>query len=85
MVGSPRSCLGREELAEGRRPYAAEHAATERAWGADLERRWRGILEKADVYLEGGDVAAAMGSVTEVDQGDELDPEEEARLEAEEE
>ncbi|KAJ7807746.1 hypothetical protein B0H14DRAFT_3091205 [Mycena olivaceomarginata] len=74
------------ELTEGRQAYAAEHAATERARCADLERRWRGILQKADVYLDGGDVTAAAQEVTvEVDLADELDPEEEeARLEGEE-
>ncbi|KAJ7195402.1 hypothetical protein B0H12DRAFT_1245586 [Mycena haematopus] len=79
------------EFTEGRRAYAAEHAATERARCADLERRWRGILAKADVYVasesRGAEGSAASGRVTvEIDLADELDPEEEeARLEAEEE
>ncbi|KAJ7363865.1 hypothetical protein DFH08DRAFT_798328 [Mycena albidolilacea] len=74
------------ELTEGRQVYAAEHAATERACCADLEHRWWGILQKADVYLDGGDVTAAAQEVTvKVDLADELDPEEEeARLEGEE-
>jgi hypothetical protein len=75
------------ELTEGRRAYAAEHAATEHARCADLEIRWRGILAKADVYLNGDVAAAGTESVTvEVYLEDELDPEEEeARLEGEEE
>ncbi|KAJ7787842.1 hypothetical protein B0H14DRAFT_3505052 [Mycena olivaceomarginata] len=75
------------ELTEGRRAYAAEHAATEHARCANLEIRWRGILAKADVYLNGDVAAAGTESVTvEVHLEDELDPEEEeARLEGEEE
>ncbi|KAF8134761.1 hypothetical protein K438DRAFT_1787095 [Mycena galopus ATCC 62051] len=76
------------ELTEGRRAYAAEHAATERARCANLKKRWGGILLKADAYLDGGVTAAAgTGAVTvEVDLADELDPEaEEVRLEAEDE
>ncbi|KAF8196639.1 hypothetical protein K438DRAFT_1967648 [Mycena galopus ATCC 62051] len=41
------------ELMEGRCAYAAEHAATERACCKYLERRWHGILAKADIYLGG--------------------------------
>ncbi|KAJ7300377.1 hypothetical protein DFH08DRAFT_725398 [Mycena albidolilacea] len=74
-------------LTEGRRAYAAEHAATERATCALLEKNWAGILAKADVYLEGTAALDAEAIVTiEMDLGDELDPEEEeARLEGEEE
>jgi hypothetical protein len=74
------------EVTEGRRAYAAEHAATERRTCAMLERKWAGILAKADAYLE-GTVALDTEAVTiELDLEDELDPEaEEARLEAEEE
>ncbi|KAF8179820.1 hypothetical protein K438DRAFT_1768842 [Mycena galopus ATCC 62051] len=75
------------ELTEGRRAYAAEHAATEHARCANLEIRWHGILAKADAYVNGDVAAAGMESVTvEVHLEDELDPEEEeARLEGEEE
>ncbi|KAF8208322.1 hypothetical protein K438DRAFT_2013096 [Mycena galopus ATCC 62051] len=74
------------ELTEGRRAYAAEHAAVERARCADLGRRWHGILERADAYLDGGDNATARQVTVEVDLEDELDAEqEEARLEGEEE
>lgn len=75
------------EVTEGRRAYAAEHAATERATCALLEKKWAGILAKADVYLEGTAELDAESVVTiEMELGDELDPEEEeARLEGEEE
>ncbi|KAJ6458520.1 hypothetical protein C8R45DRAFT_1110051 [Mycena sanguinolenta] len=77
------------ELVEGRQAYAAEQAARERAWCTQLEKQWRGILDKADAYLTSvaGVAAAATASVTvEVDLEDELEPEEEeARLEGEEE
>ncbi|KAJ6463767.1 hypothetical protein C8R47DRAFT_1079761 [Mycena vitilis] len=74
------------ELTEGRRAYAAEqvHAELERC--AELEKSWRPILDRADAYL-GGDVDLAMAGVVTVqlDEGDELDgEEEEARLEEEE-
>ncbi|KAK6974082.1 CxC2 domain-containing protein [Favolaschia claudopus] len=75
------------ELTEGRRAYAVEHAETERARCADLEKRWRPILRKADVYLkESSEASSASGEVTvEVDMQDEVSPEEEeARLEGEE-
>jgi hypothetical protein len=74
-------------LTEGRRAYAAEHAATERATCALLEKNWAGILAKADVYLEGTAALDAEAIATiEMYLGDELDPEEEeARLEGEEE
>ncbi|KAF7335067.1 CxC2 domain-containing protein [Mycena venus] len=78
------------ELTEGRRAYAAEHAATERSRCADLRKRWRGILVKADAFLGGGDAAAVAAAgaeavTVEVDPTDELDPEEEeALLEGEE-
>ncbi|KAF8128075.1 hypothetical protein K438DRAFT_1789652 [Mycena galopus ATCC 62051] len=74
------------ELTEGRRAYAAEHAATECQTCAKLERNWAGILAKADVYLEGtADLDAESLVTIELELGDELDPEdEEARLEAEE-
>ncbi|KAF7349498.1 CxC2 domain-containing protein [Mycena sanguinolenta] len=69
-----------EELTEGRCAYAAEHALTERARCADLEKRWRPILDRADAYLAGNTDIAAV--TVEVDVTDELDPEEEeARLE----
>ncbi|KAF8164505.1 hypothetical protein K438DRAFT_1775478 [Mycena galopus ATCC 62051] len=73
------------ELTEGRRAYAAEHAAIERQTCARLERNWAGILAKADAYLEGTAALDAESLVTiELELGDELDPEvEEARLEAE--
>lgn len=75
------------EVTEGRRAYAAEHAAMERETCEVLERKWAGILVKADSYLEGttGLDGDAMVRI-EVDLSDELDPEEEeARLEGEEE
>jgi hypothetical protein len=65
-------------LTEGCRAYAAEHAATERATCALLEKNWAGILAKADVYLEGMAALDAEAIVTiEMDLEDELDPEEE--------
>ncbi|KAK7050124.1 hypothetical protein R3P38DRAFT_2763172 [Favolaschia claudopus] len=71
------------ELAEGRRAYAAEHAATERARCIDLEKRWRPMLRKADAYLKEG-TAAGDEITVEVDIEDEVEPEEEeARLEGE--
>ncbi|KAJ7429994.1 hypothetical protein B0H11DRAFT_2264473 [Mycena galericulata] len=75
------------ELTEGRRAYAAEHAATERKTCALLERNWAGILGKADVYLAGtAELDAESVVMIEMDLGDELDPEEEeARLEGDEE
>ncbi|KAJ7795078.1 hypothetical protein B0H14DRAFT_3496404 [Mycena olivaceomarginata] len=75
------------EVTEGRCAYAVEHAATERATCALLEKKWAGILAKADVYLEGTAELDAESVVTiEMELGDELDPEEEeARLEGEEE
>ncbi|KAF8214805.1 hypothetical protein K438DRAFT_2138335 [Mycena galopus ATCC 62051] len=73
------------ELTEGRRAYAAEHASVERARCADLEKRWSRILQKADAYLDGGDSATRQQVTLEVDLEDELDPEQEARLEGEEE
>ncbi|KAJ6494178.1 hypothetical protein C8R45DRAFT_927406 [Mycena sanguinolenta] len=73
-----------DELTEGRRAYASEQAATEHARCADLERRWRPILARADAYL-GSEMAAAEVVEVEVDVADELDPEEEeARLQGEE-
>ncbi|KAF8174359.1 hypothetical protein K438DRAFT_1771708 [Mycena galopus ATCC 62051] len=75
------------ELTEGQHAYAAEHTATEHACCANLERRWAGILAKADAYLNGDVEAVGREGVTvEVDLEDELDPEEEeAWLEGEEE
>lgn len=75
------------EVAEGRRAYAFEHAATERQTCGTLDRNWAGILAKADAYLEGRTVEDRESVVTvEMELGDELDPEEEeARLEGEEE
>ncbi|KAJ7450267.1 hypothetical protein B0H11DRAFT_1743304 [Mycena galericulata] len=73
------------ELTEGRRAYAAEHAARERRTCAELTQKWAGILEKADTYLA-GTVQLDTEVMVEMLLGDELDPEdEEARLEAEEE
>ncbi|KAJ6484517.1 hypothetical protein C8R47DRAFT_1073122 [Mycena vitilis] len=71
------------ELTEGRRGYAAEHADTERRTCAALENKWRGILERADAWLEGRMEAGDLGPVTvELDMVDELDAEgEEALLE----
>ncbi|KAJ7888386.1 hypothetical protein B0H14DRAFT_3081962 [Mycena olivaceomarginata] len=67
------------EVTEGRRAYAAEQAATERARCIDLERRWTGLLGRALV-----DLSAPV--TVEVDIADEMDAEEEeARLEGEEE
>ncbi|KAJ7248186.1 hypothetical protein B0H12DRAFT_1203131 [Mycena haematopus] len=73
------------ELTEGRHAYAAEHASKERQTCALLERKWAGILAKADMYLEGTAELDAEAVVTiEMELGDELDPEdEEARLEGE--
>jgi hypothetical protein len=73
------------ELTEGRRAYAAEHADTERKTCRRLEEKWAGILAKADQYLEGTVGLNAESMVTiELDEGDELDQEEEeARLEGE--
>jgi hypothetical protein len=75
------------ELTEGRRAYAAKHAATEHARCADLEARWCGILAQADTYLADTRGRSFSGAVTlEVDISDELDPEEEeARPEGDEE
>ncbi|KAJ7720209.1 hypothetical protein DFH07DRAFT_972678 [Mycena maculata] len=75
------------ELMEGRRTYATEHAQTERDTCAMLERRWAGILLKADAFLEGNAALDAESVViVELEMGDELDPEEEeAHLEGEEE
>ncbi|KAJ7605673.1 hypothetical protein DFH06DRAFT_1348526 [Mycena polygramma] len=75
------------ELTEGRQAYAAEHADTERVRCAQLEGRWRGILHRADAYLDGNEPVSLDGVVTvQLEDGDELDAEEaEARLEAEEE
>ncbi|KAJ7039429.1 hypothetical protein C8F04DRAFT_1255133 [Mycena alexandri] len=68
------------EVTEGRRAYAAEHAATERARCAALEADWGGILRKADAFLA-GDVAVGAAPVTvELEGADELDPEEEEAL-----
>ncbi|KAJ7231598.1 hypothetical protein B0H12DRAFT_1239914 [Mycena haematopus] len=76
----------RPRLTEGRWAYAAEHAATERATCALLERNWAGILAKADTYLDGTAALDAESIVTiEMEFGDELEPEEEeARLEGDE-
>ncbi|KAJ7712102.1 hypothetical protein B0H16DRAFT_1667635 [Mycena metata] len=77
-----------DEVAEGRRAYAAEHAATERRTCAMLESTWAGILQRADLYLT-GQVASGAELVTvvtvEVDMRDELEPEEEEVLLEEEE
>ncbi|KAJ7842389.1 hypothetical protein B0H14DRAFT_3692184 [Mycena olivaceomarginata] len=75
------------DIAEGRRAYAFEHAATEHRTCETLDRNWAGILAKADAYLEGrmGEDRESVVTV-EMEMGDELDPEEEeARLEGEEE
>ncbi|KAJ7823362.1 hypothetical protein B0H13DRAFT_1919668 [Mycena leptocephala] len=74
------------ELTEGRRAYAAEHANTERWTCALLEHNWAGILQKADVYLDGRMVLGTDELVrVHLDLGDELEPEEEeVRLEGEE-
>jgi hypothetical protein len=74
------------ELTEGRRAYTAEHADTERKMCRRLEEKWARILAKADQYLEGTVGLDAECVVTiELDEGDEMDPEEEeARLEGEE-
>ncbi|KAJ7475547.1 hypothetical protein B0H11DRAFT_2158492 [Mycena galericulata] len=73
------------ELTEGRRAYAAEHASTERRTCQLLEKKWAGILQKADAFLAGNTVLDTEAIVSvELDLGDELDPEEEeARLEGE--
>ncbi|KAJ7431147.1 hypothetical protein B0H11DRAFT_2165768 [Mycena galericulata] len=73
------------ELTEGRRAYAAEHTETERETCAWLEKNWAGILQKADLFLEGNAALDAEAVVmVELSLGDELDPEdEEARLEGE--
>ncbi|KAJ6464246.1 hypothetical protein C8R47DRAFT_992084 [Mycena vitilis] len=74
------------ELTEGRRAYAAEHAATERKTCAYLTEKWGPILRRADTYLDGALAGEADDVTVEMDIGDELEPEEEeARLEAEEE
>ncbi|KAK6992768.1 hypothetical protein R3P38DRAFT_3225083 [Favolaschia claudopus] len=64
------------ELTEGQRAYAAEHAETKRARCADLEKRWRPILRKADVYLkESSGAASEPREVTvEVVMEDEMSP-----------
>ncbi|KAJ7026921.1 hypothetical protein C8F04DRAFT_1267519 [Mycena alexandri] len=68
------------EVTEGRRGYAAEHAATERVRCAALEADWAGILRKAEAFLA-GNVAPEDGTVTvELLGADELDPEEEEAL-----
>ncbi|KAJ6495711.1 hypothetical protein C8R47DRAFT_1176230 [Mycena vitilis] len=74
------------ELTEGRRAYAAEQAATERATGAMLSKKWAPVLQRAEGYLEGGLDGEVDEITVEMEMGDELEPEEEeARLEAEEE
>ncbi|KAJ6456814.1 hypothetical protein C8R47DRAFT_1227696 [Mycena vitilis] len=74
------------ELTEGRRAYAAEHAATERKTCAFLTQKWTPILRRADEYLDGALAGEADDTTVEMDISDELEPEEEeARLEAEEE
>ncbi|KAJ7761159.1 hypothetical protein DFH07DRAFT_957231 [Mycena maculata] len=72
-------------ITEGRQAYAAEHAARERRTCAELERKWQGILEKADAYLQGTVALDAEAVViVELDLGDELEPkDEEAMLEGE--
>ncbi|KAJ7166466.1 hypothetical protein C8R43DRAFT_946025 [Mycena crocata] len=73
------------ELTEGRRAYAAEHAATERKTVALLEGKWAGILDRADAFL-GGETVRDVAVTIELEADDKLDPEEEeGRLEAEEE
>ncbi|KAJ7354306.1 hypothetical protein DFH08DRAFT_691855, partial [Mycena albidolilacea] len=75
------------EVTEGWRAYAAEQATTERACCINLERRWTGLVVRADAYLEGRALVNVAAPVTvEVDIADELDAEEEeVRLEGEEE
>jgi hypothetical protein len=75
------------DWAEGRHAYAVEQADTEHVRCGRLESQWRGILLKADAYLDGSVQLTADDAVTvELDVGDELDAEEEeARLEGEEE
>ncbi|KAJ7175542.1 hypothetical protein C8R46DRAFT_1030587 [Mycena filopes] len=69
-----------DELAEGRRAYAAEHADTERRTCAMLEAKWAGILSRADQFLEGQTVFDADIVTVELDMGDELDADEEEAL-----
>ncbi|KAJ6483477.1 hypothetical protein C8R47DRAFT_1217563 [Mycena vitilis] len=73
------------ELTEGRRAFAEEHIATELARCANLEKSWRGILEKADAYLNGTELAADTVVTVELEMGDEMDvDEDEVRMEGEE-
>ncbi|KAJ7715053.1 hypothetical protein B0H16DRAFT_1340272, partial [Mycena metata] len=67
------------ELTEGRQAYAAEQAERERATCDFLEQKWRGILRKAEAYLEGLDTGGEQITV-ELELGDELEPEEEEAL-----
>ncbi|KAJ7154821.1 hypothetical protein C8R46DRAFT_911140 [Mycena filopes] len=68
------------ELAEGRRAYAAEHAATERRTCTMLEDKWAAILHRADLYLEGQAVLETDVVTLELDAGDELEPDEQEAL-----
>ncbi|KAJ7154944.1 hypothetical protein C8R43DRAFT_1126328 [Mycena crocata] len=76
-----------EELMEGRRAYAAEHAETEQRTVERLEDKWAGIMDRATAFLAGETMADGDIAVTiQLEPGDELDPEEEEmRLEGEEE
>ncbi|KAJ6461943.1 hypothetical protein C8R47DRAFT_993341 [Mycena vitilis] len=71
------------ELTEGRCAYAEEQAFTERERCTALEKAWRGILGKADAYIDGETELGVDQVVVEaLEAGDEMDEmEEEARLE----
>ncbi|KAJ7303696.1 hypothetical protein DFH08DRAFT_721911, partial [Mycena albidolilacea] len=74
------------EITEGPQAYAAEKAERERDTCKLLEKKWAGILVRANEYLAGNSVAGAGEVMIELELGDELEPEdEEALLEGEEE
>ncbi|KAJ7659781.1 hypothetical protein DFH06DRAFT_1326802 [Mycena polygramma] len=72
------------KLTEGRCAYAAEHAATERKTGEFLRKKWAPILQRADIYLEGGLDGEVDEITVEMEIGDELEAEEEEAEEEEE-
>jgi hypothetical protein len=56
-----------EEVAEGARAYALEHADRERRTSATLRRDWGAIRGRAAEYLRGGDISGGAEIVVEVD------------------
>ncbi|KAJ6454053.1 hypothetical protein C8R47DRAFT_997428 [Mycena vitilis] len=68
------------ELTEGRQAYAAEKADRERKTCVELRKNWRGILARADAYLDGVSVDNAEEVMIQLDLGDELEPDDEEAL-----